>query len=156
MHTNLSCGKNFWKDSNNQRRFLIQFAKKFGIQQPDEWGRVSFVDIKNGGGATLLINHHQSNLQKALIENFPDIDWKRDWFHRSKRVHTNNYWSNPNNAKTFLSQLASKLGINQPQDWGRISLQTIKEHKGRYLLDRHRGSLFLTLQSVFPGLTVLA
>lgn len=142
---------NFWKDRKNQRNFLEEFATKFGIHQPNEWGKVTISDIKKGGGATFIINHHQSNVRKALAENFPDINWKREWFYRSNRMYNKDYWNNPNNSKSFLHDIANRLDIKKPEDWGKVTRQTIKEHKGRYLLEKHRGSLFLTLQSVFPG-----
>lgn len=54
-----------WINENNQRYFLLQFAKKLNITSPDQWGKVTarmvlnstsgiIYEIKEHGGSSLL------------------------------------------------------------------------------------------------------
>lgn len=56
------------------------------------------------------------------------------------------------NRKIFLDQLALKLNIKKPSDWGKIPVKKVQEHGGNaLLLTYYKGSLFHCLKSVYKG-----
>jgi hypothetical protein len=57
--------KGFWKDTENHRAFFDRLAKKFNIQQPDDWYRVTARMVAKEGGH--FIN---SQYKGSLIRGF--------------------------------------------------------------------------------------
>ena len=52
--------RRYWKNTENQRTFMEEFAKKHQINQPSDWGRVSHRVLRNEGGRGLL-HYHKGN-----------------------------------------------------------------------------------------------
>lgn len=56
------------------------------------------------------------------------------------------------NRKSFLDDLAKKLNIKKPSDWGSITAQHVHELGGGTLISTYyKESLFRCLQSVYKG-----
>lgn len=56
------------------------------------------------------------------------------------------------NRRIFLNEVALKLNIKNPRDWGKVTANQIYELGGISLLhSRYHGSLFACLRSVFKG-----
>ena len=51
----------------------------------------------------------------------------------------------------FLDDFAKKYGINEPHQWGTVTLKQIKKEKGGSLLHTYSGSLVRTLIDVYPS-----
>lgn len=83
---------------------------------------------------------------------FGDISWTKEWFEYAK-IYPKNHWKDRNNQRVFLDKVAKALKITNPSDWGKITTTQIIESGGGTLLnDYYKGSLFNTLQSVYPGM----
>lgn len=50
----------FWKSVENQRAFLEVLKKKFGIKEPQDWGKIVIEDVKKEGGERLLATYGDS------------------------------------------------------------------------------------------------
>lgn len=61
----------FWRIKENQRSFLTEFAKQFGIKNNQDWGRVSTAKIKEHGGFGLL--RENLTILKSLQNAFPGM-----------------------------------------------------------------------------------
>jgi hypothetical protein len=60
----------FWTKKENQREFLLKIAKKYEINTPDEWGKLTLTNIlKEGGHGLLFMN--DSSLLRSLQAVFP-------------------------------------------------------------------------------------
>lgn len=59
-----------WNSVQNQRNFLEEIARKYEINSPHEWAKVSSNIIKERGGNAILLRH-QGSLFKALQTIFP-------------------------------------------------------------------------------------
>lgn len=46
--------RNHWVDLNNQKVFLDGLAQKFNIRSPMDWGKVTWDQVREGGGAGML------------------------------------------------------------------------------------------------------
>src|SRR5689334_2301935 len=79
-----------------------------------------------------------------------EISWKSEWFIHAQKFEMG-FWKRKENQKYFLEELASKLGVKEPQDWGKVTTQKIIENNGSSLLHIHK-SLRRALEENFPGL----
>lgn len=64
---------------------------------------------------------------------------------------TRGYWLKEENQQKFLNDLAKRLQIKTPNDWGKLSVRRIKDLGGSSLLSLNGNSLKRTLRSVFKG-----
>lgn len=79
------------------------------------------------------------------------MEWKREWF---SNMHSfpNMYWKSKANRRKFLDQVAVKLKIQKPSDWGKVTKIQFHEYGGGYLLNNfYRGSPYDCLSSVYEG-----
>lgn len=66
---------NFWQDVDNQKRFWTLLGKKKGFKSFDDWYNISYEDIVQNGGATILKNYHSNSIAKALTAVYPEHTW---------------------------------------------------------------------------------
>ncbi len=60
------------------------------------------------------------------------------------------YWTQYSNHQSFLKELATKLNINDPEDWYKISRKTLEDHGGVSLLtSQYNGSISKLLTTVY-------
>lgn len=71
--------KGFWQSKENQRKFLLEVGRKYGILQPQDWGKITQQNIIDEGGSTLLVKY--GSLRKALVALF---EGKSELFLRSE------------------------------------------------------------------------
>lgn len=56
------------------------------------------------------------------------------------------------NRKKFMDEVAVKLDIKKPGDWGKVTLPTVYKLGAYSLINNYYdGSLFHCLQSIYPG-----
>lgn len=60
------------------------------------------------------------------------------------------FWRDRENQIRLLKEIASKLQILKPSDWGNISCELFIQNGGRSLIRRF-GSVYKTLNATFPG-----
>lgn len=62
------------------------------------------------------------------------------------------YWNSMDNQKKFMNELAMKLEIKKPSDWGKVTKKEIYELGGGSMLSYYyENSLFHCLQVVYRG-----
>lgn len=65
-----------WKSEIKQRRYLEQFALKFGISKPQDWGKVAKEDLIQFGGSGLVKRYGNSirriltNIYQGFTHNY--------------------------------------------------------------------------------------
>lgn len=63
------------------------------------------------------------------------------------------YWKSTENRRKYLDELKAKFNIQQPKDWGNVTVREVLEEKGGTLLSGYYGgSLVACLKSVYSGL----
>lgn len=80
------------------------------IKKMSDWYTVSRKDIYELGGRGLF-EQYQS-LEEALRTVYPTYPWDSGEFLRWRRLHKS-HWSDPAEQRTFLEDVASKLGVTQ-------------------------------------------
>lgn len=64
-----------------------------------------------------------------------------------------NHWLDKRNQKIFLDEIAKKLVIKSPSDWGKVKKRDVLLLGGNTILQRYyNGSIKSALQSVYPGM----
>lgn len=61
------------------------------------------------------------------------------------------HWKSTSNQRKFIEEIALKLNIIKPSDWGSISVRRVFELGGTSLLDNYQGSLFRCLKTIYKG-----
>lgn len=56
------------------------------------------------------------------------------------------------NRKKFLDEIAKKLNIKKPSDWGKVTVQHLQELGGSAFMRLYNDSLFTCLQSIYKGM----
>lgn len=64
---------------------------------------------------------------------------------------SNGFWSIKGNQKEFFDEIAARLKITSPSDWGKLSPKVINQHGGSSIIKKYNGSFFQALQQVYPG-----
>lgn len=63
------------------------------------------------------------------------------------------FWKHKENQLNFFLQIAKELRIKNHEDWGKITQKQIIARGGATIINKyHGGSLYRTLQSIFPGI----
>ncbi len=66
----LRLGYRYWCDTNNQRAFFDNLAKKLNIKHYTQWYRVPLSTIKQLGGISLIQYHYGSSLIKGTDQQW--------------------------------------------------------------------------------------
>lgn len=119
-----------------------------------------------------------TQVSECVADSCKDIVWKEEWFdqHLQKKGNQNPFllpldqkpttlpekegtrsqltfdasatkW----NHRMQLDQIAIILKIENSRDWGKVSIQKVKELGGGTILSKYNGSLFQTLKEVYQG-----
>lgn len=64
----------------------------------------------------------------------------------------NSHWKSMENRVKFLDEIAVKLNLENPSDWGKVTLQQFREFGGSGILNYYKGSLLNCLRSVYIGI----
>lgn len=103
--------------------------------------------IINNGGSTLLCEYYYGSPIKFVKNMFIEynfLEWK------FKKV-PNGFWKNKENHKIFFNWLGQSLGFQYPEDWYRITVQSIIENDGAGLLfDKYFGSPIALVKKMLP------
>jgi hypothetical protein len=59
------------------------------------------------------------------------------------------YWRKVKNQKIFLDNLASKLNIQHPEDWYRVTTKMVLAEGGTFIRDHYNGSLIKGKQILY-------
>ena len=144
FHTSHSLPKNFWKQTENQLRFLHHFEEVHQISSPEGWRSITKKQIQDSGGRGLFDVF--PSLSDALRALRPGHEW--DSFQLRSRM-TKKYWNDPINHRKFFDRLGVALGLQTWEEWNEVSVATVKRHGGGPLLSRYT-SLSQALQTLYP------
>lgn len=122
---------NFWKETENHRKYLDSLGKKLNIEKWEDWYNVSVKQcIANGANrlftaeykGSLIRFAHPCNFSnffiRALQQNYPEYPWVISKFVFKPHKH----WQKLENQRIFFDDLAKKLNITQWSDWYQVFL----------------------------------
>lgn len=65
--------RSYWKSMGNRRKFLEDFAIKLNIKNASDWGKVTYRQISEEGGAGLLVQYYKGSLFNCLQSVYKGI-----------------------------------------------------------------------------------
>ena len=124
--------RGYWAVRENQLHFLSSLAKKFNIASKDEWGEITFKDIKNNGGGALLDLYHNSHslLISSLLPSVPLSS-----FRKKKPKH---YWDSLDNQRSLFDRCYYEVKFKSMEEWYHISSHMLKKHQILPLLEKYQ------------------
>eukprot|EP01114_Cavostelium_apophysatum_P023739 TRINITY_DN9046_c0_g1_i1.p1 TRINITY_DN9046_c0_g1~~TRINITY_DN9046_c0_g1_i1.p1 ORF type:complete len:1029 (-),score=223.52 TRINITY_DN9046_c0_g1_i1:186-3272(-) len=144
----LKLPNNYWLDAANQKRFLLQFASDLNIQQNQDWGKITSAMLWKAGARGLL-EFHENSLLQVLQANFPDQEWKPEWFLQEPAPSRAKFHST-DARREFVSSMEEQLMISDKTDWQRVSKREIEQRGGAALLKVYNGSLSKLMEDLYP------
>jgi hypothetical protein len=137
--------KGYWSKLENQRQFLDSIAAKLNIKDKEEWYSVSYKDVYDRGGNSLISNCYKGSLTRAIVSIYSDYPWQIWRFRQVPR----RFWKNTENLKQFVSHLEAALGISSPLDWYKVSFIELRALKAEYVI-KSVGGLAALLSKTRP------
>lgn len=61
------------------------------------------------------------------------------------------FWRKIENQRNFFNELARKLSIKTPSDWGQFTSEVVAANGGRTISSRYHGSLQEMLKTLYPS-----
>eukprot|EP01126_Amoeba_proteus_P045025 TRINITY_DN5028_c0_g1_i6.p1 TRINITY_DN5028_c0_g1~~TRINITY_DN5028_c0_g1_i6.p1 ORF type:complete len:256 (-),score=29.90 TRINITY_DN5028_c0_g1_i6:309-1076(-) len=118
--------RNHWSSKYNQRVFFDLLVFSEAVRSHADWYNITTTSVRKRGGSAIL-NLYKGSLFTALVEIYPEIKWEPWRFRSCPR----NFWKNRENLIFFLEKhLAPAIGIINPEDWYRVSLDQVRESGG--------------------------
>jgi len=141
--------RNLWTTMETKHKFAKHLEQELHLQTPSDWLQVTTEDFIQHGGSGLL-KEYQGSIANYLQDIYPEKQWN-DWEFKNKNLLTS-FWTQEN-ARNYFSWLAPKVGVTKPEDWNKLTAETLIQNGGKSLLNKHNGSLFNLLSWVFPEIS---
>eukprot|EP00026_Physarum_polycephalum_P004563 Phypoly_transcript_04585.p1 GENE.Phypoly_transcript_04585~~Phypoly_transcript_04585.p1 ORF type:complete len:613 (+),score=60.02 Phypoly_transcript_04585:74-1840(+) len=140
--------KRIWVHVRNRRKFFEEYARRNGFDPltAENWYERSLNKILKDKGGHGVAAHYGFNLQKALIDLFPDIGLDRSKF--------KTFYNNLNSAEArrqFLEKFASDNGFDPlvPENWYSQQKNVAATMGGGQVI-KHHGSFTKAIIELFP------
>jgi hypothetical protein len=95
----------FWQYPEHRRAYLIWLGQKLGFRKLEDFYRIKTEHFKKNRGSGALLHCWQSSAVAAVIDTFPDIDWKEWLFVSCPRA----FWKSPKNHSRYMTWLARTM-----------------------------------------------
>lgn len=119
----------YWKNKENQRKFLDSFAKKYSLHSPEDWSKISRVQFSKEGGGPMF--RYYPNFLELLKSNFPEYNWD---LNMKPKIQWKTFTSSE-----ILKKIADIYKIDTLEDWYRISKFQLLSIQVYYHLRRYGG-----------------
>jgi hypothetical protein len=133
------------------------------ITNMDAWYSVTTQTVARLGASGVISKYNnslpQGNIsslsksdEKALKSIYPDHPWEASRFKnvRPSDIKPYGYWTNIDNQRAFMEQLAKRLQIQHLDDWYEVKTEAVVKNGGMMLLAHYHGSLRGALQTIYP------
>ena len=133
----------YWENNENIQNFMKEIKEKLNLNSPEDWNLLSYQQIKDHGGSSLLGKYSLYNLKCIGCPEGKNL------FTKSIPHKPKGYWDNKSNVKQFLNEVKEKLNLNTIEDWNSLTCEQISSfHGGDRLLRKY--SLFKLKSIGFP------
>ncbi len=120
----------FWDDTVNCRKYLEWLADQLGFKKETDWYRVRLEDFRERSGTAFI--HRFKTPYKSLTIAFPNYDWL-PWMFENVPF---GFWDQTENRNWYFRWLGAQLGFNRPEQWQRLTVKQLREHRGDRLLPK--------------------
>ncbi len=154
-------GPEYWEHLAKQQAFIHELGKTLKITHLVDWYNVPSSTISQYGGYGLLVRYNGSmtNLLTAVYPEylrtifvriiFQMYKWDKTRF-TSETLRFQGYWDHFANQRSFMKNLAKKLGITSDEGWYTVTTKLFHQHGGQGLLNKYNNSVIKLLSAIFP------
>lgn len=137
--------RRFWEHKNNHKQVFDQLMNQLGYTCMEDWYSVTYEDIVQNGGSTIL-NYCNNSPSLALQNVYPEHCWDLQKFKNKSRTS----WENIEAHKECFDRIMNNLGYNCMDDWYNVTHSDIVKHRGGGLLLHYNNSPSSALQNIYP------
>eukprot|EP00026_Physarum_polycephalum_P000538 Phypoly_transcript_00539.p1 GENE.Phypoly_transcript_00539~~Phypoly_transcript_00539.p1 ORF type:complete len:959 (+),score=132.38 Phypoly_transcript_00539:57-2933(+) len=143
--------RSIWRDAGRRRKFFENYAQAHAFDPlvPENWYCQPAKSIMAIENAVSVMNHHNDNVPKALLDLFPDIGLE------SSKFSTQPMWNEFDNRKKFFLQFAKDNGFDphNPNNWYSQRRHKLYAAKGAFsIMNYHNGRASTALLEIFPDI----
>jgi len=139
--------RGLWDDQERVLEYLRWLGNELGFQTYEDWYRVTVSNFRENYGATLVLNKYGGHMHRVVTENFPEYDWKLWLFNRTPGRMFDDWQF----RKDAIEWMASEIGIEEPEDWYRVSRKEFKENRLWGMLShQYSSSVFNLVNDIYP------
>lgn len=121
----------FWESRDNRVAYMEWLGQQCGFFKPADWYNVRKHHFQRNHGGGLLRNEYGSSVLAAMMDLFPDFDWKPWLFGGAP----NGFWKSRENRVRFMDWLGAELGFQSVEDWYSVTGADFFQHHGGGLLN---------------------
>lgn len=137
-----------WDSKHNRKKYFDWLSDVLGVKTSEDWHKFGNIDINRRGGSTVLRNHYDLSICKALEDIYPQFRWMEWLFPKVP----SGYWIDQLKQTEYLLWIAEVLEIKVQEDWYKIRTKDLRTFPGgARLLHYYSGSLIKALQANFPN-----
>lgn len=137
--------RGYYKDINNQNKYLEELKVKFNIVEMKDWYQVGWEDFPYGFRS--LYNNSYYQILKSHFQGYDWLEWK------FKQVPTGT-WNIKENINRFMKSLGEIKGYTKFSDWYNIIGKDFEDNGGEGLLNmKYSGSPIKAVMDYFKDET---
>lgn len=139
----------YWDSRTNRSAYLKWLGARLGYRSVDDWYKVRQRDFKQNRGGGLLAGFYDDSVFAAVTDLLPDHEWYPWRFSRTPQ----GYWQDESNRRKYMKWLENELGLNNNDDWYRVTKQHFADNNGLGLLNNYyNGCVVSALMEYKPRL----
>ena len=128
----------YFRSLSNQRKFMDNLFIKLKLKSFDDWLFIKKKTIYKRGGRSLLFTYYNNNMNKLLLNIYPNHLW--------------NFEIDPiEKQRRLLEKIGRKLGIKELNDWLIVKKSQILINGGKKLLLNYSNDLKKLLITIYPN-----
>lgn len=135
----------YWKEMENQVRFMDWLGVQLGFKTMDDWYTVTQDDFQQNGGSGLS-SFYDFSPSKILENVYPQHKWLSWRFHSVP----NSYWEGVDNQRSFFKWMGSQMGYTKMEDWYNVTQEDFHKYGAGRLFVRYSSSPSKTMQAIYP------
>jgi very-short-patch-repair endonuclease len=137
--------RGFWKDLNNQRRYMDWLFKELKYETLEDFYKITFEDIVNNYGYNFRKSYE--NIHEIFNTLYPEYIWLEWKF----KVTSNKFWKDLNNHKVYTEWLFKELKYESMEDWYKTTNIIVSKNHGCGLLSSYYNlSIQKMLKTIYP------
>jgi len=128
--------RGYWQDLQHRLQYMKWLGRQLGYRTIEDWYRIKYKHFRKNNGYVMLNTYFSGSPSQAVMETFPEYDWKPWLFIQVP----NGYWDNAHNRQEYMEWLGNKLNITTPVDWYNVTKKVFEKNNVKSFLNYYAGS----------------
>jgi very-short-patch-repair endonuclease len=137
--------RGFWKDLNNQRKYMDWLFKELKYETLEDFYKITFEDIVNNYGNNFRKSYR--NIHDIFNTLYPEHTWLEWKF----KFTSNSFWKDIKNQRKYTEWLFNELKYESMEDWYKTTNMIVSKNYGCGLISSYYNlSIQNMLKSIYP------